>query len=119
MKQTVLLAACLAVSTLPGCVNLVSSSKHESITGAYVEPQDTRKIMIGRTTPDEAAQILGQPTTRVPNDDGAEVWTWKWTKHRSNSGELLLIAHNSKEVTVNEAFHILFRDGVASKKWRD
>lgn len=119
MNRSVFLAACLAVSALPGCVNLVSSSKHESITGAYVEPQDSRKVMVGRTTPDEAEQMLGQPTTRVANDDGTETWTWKWTRHRSNSGELLLIAHDSKELTVNEAFHILFRGGVASKKWRD
>lgn len=120
MKRAVIAGAVFFFLLTPaGCVNLISSSRHQSITGAYVEPRDTARVFIGRTTPEQTAELLGQPTKRATNDDGSELWTWSWRQERSSSGGVFLLGHGSNEETLQKSFHVLFEDGAAARKWQD
>ncbi len=120
MKRTVIVGAVFfSLFTSPGCVNLVTSNRHQSITGAYVEPRDAARVVIGRTTPEQTAELLGQPTRTAANDDGSETWTWSWRQERSSSGGVFLLGHGSSAETLQKSFHVLFKDGVAARKWQD
>ena len=120
MPRTTILAAALAASTLAastGC--LVTSNNSSSYSGNRVEPGDERLVTLHKTTPDQAAEILGEPTTRSMNDKGEEVLTWTWTKRSQSSGSVFLIFGGSSGTTDEHSRHLAFRDGVAVRKWRN
>ncbi len=117
MKPLIIAAAAAWLIALPGC--LVTSSKEQSYTGAYVSPSDARHVVTGRSTMDQVEQRLGTPSSTLANDDGTETWTWDWTKRRKKSGSVFLIASGSKDETTESSLHVQFKDGVAIRKWRD
>ncbi len=117
MKRLFLATAAASLIVLPGC--LVTSSKEQSYTGAYVSPSDARHVVTGRSTTAEVEERLGTPSSIIANDDGTETWTWDWTKRRKKSGSVFLIAAGSKDETTESSLHVQFKDGVAIRKWRD
>jgi outer membrane protein assembly factor BamE (lipoprotein component of BamABCDE complex) len=117
MNRLILAAAAASLVAVPGC--LVHSSKHQSITGAYVASNDARHVVVGRSTANEVEARLGTPSSVVTEDDGTEIWNWKWTKQQRKSGSVFLLASGHKEETTNESLYVQFRDGVALRKWRD
>lgn len=119
MKPRLVAPMLTASVCLVGCSPLINSHKSELITGAYVDQQSYNRVRAGTTTPTEVEQLLGAPSAKAANEDGGEVWTWKWTKQRSESGEVFLLASGGTHTTVNESLHVEFRDGVATRKWRD
>lgn len=111
-------AALLAAGTLlalPGC--LVTSSNSAAYSGNRVEPNADRAVTLHETTPAETVAMLGEPTTRVTEND-EEVLTWRWTARRESSGSVFLIFGGSSETTHDHALSIAFREGVAVRKWR-
>lgn len=114
------LAIALAAATLaalPGC--LVTSSSSSSFSGNRVDPGAESQVVLFQTTPDQAATILGEPTTRVTNDAGEEVLTWRWTRQAASSGSVFLIFGGSSNTTSEHALNIAFRDSVAVRRWRE
>lgn len=99
-----------------GC--LVTSNNRTSYSGAYVSPEEVRAITLGTATPEVVETALGPPTRRKTNDDGSELWTWTYTESKSGEGTVLLLFAGSSERTEEQSVHVLFRDGVAVKKWR-
>lgn len=109
--------ALLAPLTMQGC--LVSSSKQQSISGAYVQPGTVSKVQLNKSTMAEVEDLMGQPSVTKANDDGTETWTWNWSKTTDDSGAVFLIFAGNSEKTVHESVHMKFKDGVVVKKWRD
>ena len=116
-KASIVALATLAPLTMSGC--LVSSSRASKIDGAYVQPNAVSKVRVHDSTMTDVEQILGQPSTRVTNDDGSELWTWNWTETKGESGSVLLIFSGSSKKTVAESVNVKFQDGIAVRKWRD
>lgn len=117
MKRLIVAAGVASMLVLPGC--LVHSSKHQSYTGAYVDPTDARQVVVGRSTMDQVEQRLGTPSSTITNDDGSETWNWDWTTRKKKSGSVFLIASGQKDETTESSLHVQFKDGVATRKWRD
>jgi outer membrane protein assembly factor BamE (lipoprotein component of BamABCDE complex) len=117
MNRLLLAAAAATLVVVPGC--LVHSSKHQSITGAYVASEDARQVVVGRSTTAEVEAGLGTPTSILTEHDGTETWNWNWTKRRKKSGSVFLIASGRKDETTESTLHVQFEDGVAIRKWRD
>jgi outer membrane protein assembly factor BamE (lipoprotein component of BamABCDE complex) len=117
MNRLLLSAAAATLVVVPGC--LVHSSKHQSITGAYVASDDARHIVVGRSTTAQVEERLGTPSSTFTNDDGSETWNWTWTKRRKKSGSVFLIASGHKDETTESSLHVQFENGVAVRKWRD
>lgn len=116
-RPAVTLALALTtLAVLPGC--LITSSSSSSFSGNRVDPGAESQVVLFQTGPDQAATILGEPTTRVTNDAGEEVLTWRWTRQSSSSGSVFLIFGGSSNTTQEHALNIAFRDGVAVRRWR-
>ncbi len=110
-------ASAAMLLTMSGC--LITSSKGTTFSGAYVEPSSFSQVHLNQTTTTEAEDILGQPTTRTPNDDGTETWTWNWTSTKKDRGMVLFVFSSRNRETVEESTHIKFKDNIAIRKWRD
>ena len=122
MKTTITKAAAVLVAgsallAMPGC--LISSSNSTSYSGAHVTPSELASVTIGESTPDMVESTVGAPSTKKTLDDGSELWTWNYSKTTSGHGSVLLLFSGSSSTTNAHSAHVLFRDGVAAKKWRD
>lgn len=103
-------------ATMTGC--LVHRSKHVSYTGTPVEHSDLSRVRIHQTTTGDVQTLLGPPTATSANDDGTEVWTWRWRKTTEGQGRVFLLFAGEKSKSEDEAVHIRFKNGVAVDKWR-
>ncbi len=116
-RPAVTLALALTtLAVLPGC--LVTSRNSSSFSGNRVDPGEESQVVLFQTSPDQAAAILGEPTTRAHNDAGEEVLTWRWTRQAESSGSVFLIFGGSSSTTQEHALNIAFREGVAVRRWR-
>lgn len=107
----------LGAVALPGC--LVTQAKQFEVNGPQVERAELAKVITGRTSKGEVETLLGVPTTQTALPDGTEQWTWNWSESKSGAGAVLLVFGGAKDVTRHESAHVLFKDGVAVRKWRD
>lgn len=116
-RTTLLAAAAAALLTLPGC--LIVSDRDTDISGAYVDNAAASKVVLHKTSPDQAIEYLGEPTERVTNDRGEDVLTWRWTKRTEDEGALFLVFAGETTKTETQSLSIAFRDGVAVRKSRN
>ena len=117
--RTILAVTALALAALvaaPGCI--VTQKRHTSYSGAYFTHNEVSQIEIGESTPEDAELVLGPPSSVIEQEDGSEVWTWKYTKTTKGRGSLLFVFGGSNEKTVNELLKVRFVEGVAVRKWR-
>ncbi len=107
-RLLVLLFASLLSSGLPGCSSLkndVTTSTGQDIsadTFAKIGPGQSKEFVTG---------LLGQPSERVRQDNGNELWKWYYfQKHRT--GDVFFLTPVTEE-TKTEAVHTVeFKDGV-------
>lgn len=111
------IAMLLSLSTLPGCI--INSASGSNISGAYVKPSAVTQVKVNHSTTSDVEEIMGQPTTKVENDDATETWTWDWTKTEASHGTVLFIFSGASKDTISESVHVKFRDHIVIKKWRD
>jgi hypothetical protein len=116
-KASIVAFAAIAPLTMTGC--LVSSARASKIDGAYVQPNAISKVRVHQSTTTDVENILGQPSSRVAEDDGSELWTWNWTETKGESGAVLLIFSGSSKTTVAESVNVKFVNGIVERKWRD
>jgi len=102
---------------LGGC--LISSDNTTAFSGNYVDNASLSQVELRRTTAAEAEAILGPPSEKNTLEDGGEHWTWHYTKTKHGSGTLLFVLDANDTYQVQQTVNVLFRDGVAVKKWRD
>lgn len=116
-RAALILSAATTMTLLPGC--LVTSAKSDTYTGNRVQPGAERQVVLRESTPDDAVELLGEPSERETDADGREVLTWRWTRHAKSAGAVFLVFGGSSETTETRALHIAFRDGVAERRWFD
>lgn len=111
------LASLAALAALPGC--LINSNNATAYTGNYVDNASLAQIAVRETTPPQAEAVLGPPTSKDTLDDGSEHWKWSYTKTTAGHGSLFLVLNANDTHRVEQTVNILFKDGVAIRKWRD
>ena len=109
------LLAAGACAFLAGCA--ISSSKTD-YTGTYVAPQTLRQIEPGESQ-ESVLDLLGQPTRKTRLDEGAERWTWRWSKTKRSRDTVVGISTTSQNVEESVAAYVEFQDGVVTKAWRE
>lgn len=100
---------------LSGC--LVGSSNSTTVTGNEVSAGKFAAIKPG----DIAASVeatLGPPSSKGPEENGLEVWTWSYKETKRSSGHVFLIFSGSDEKVYDRSAFVQFKDGVVVKAWR-
>ena len=108
------LCAC-ALAAAAGCA--ISSSKTD-FSGVYVAPQTIRQVEPGQSQ-ESVLDLLGQPTRKTGLGDGAERWTWRWSKTKRSRDTVVLLSTTSQNVEESGAAYVEFQDGVVTKAWRE
>jgi hypothetical protein len=108
------LAGMLALSA--GC--LISSSSRTQTSGHYISPSTMNQVEKGARQ-DFVIATLGEPSKKIPMDDGSELWKWEWRQVRESEGALFLVFSGENSTEKNGAAYVLMRDGVVEKAWRE
>lgn len=103
-----------AVVALGGCV--ISRSRTD-FTGSYIAPETVRQIEAGESQA-SVLDLLGPPAAKFEMGDGAERWTWRWSKTRRSSDRVLLLSSSRQEVEETGAVWVEFADGRVTSAWR-
>lgn len=117
--RTVAVAAVACGLALPmgGC--LISSSSNRSVSGAVVDRQQLASVRLGESTPGDVERALGAPSLVGVDEDGREVWTYRWNEHVSSDGTVLLLFSGSSSRNTQRSVHVAFEDGVVSRVWQE
>jgi len=106
------LAAVIACAGLAGCV--VMTGKDATTNGRKIDDATFAQVVPGKTK-DFVEGLLGEPSERIPREDGTVQWRWRYSeRHDSNTGFIFLFAsHNS--TTVTQVRFVEFKDGVVTR----
>jgi hypothetical protein len=102
---------------LPGC--LIGGSSETKLSGTYIGPSTFGEIEPGVTTVEWVSAVMGEPTSKAPLEDGAEIWKWMYSRKHSSAGGVFLLFGGSSKSEEQGATFVQLRNGVVEKAWRD
>jgi outer membrane protein assembly factor BamE (lipoprotein component of BamABCDE complex) len=111
-----LVTASLLVLGLAGCI--ATNSSNTNIAGKAVSADVFDQIQPGKTK-DFVVGLLGEPSKKITEDNGSEVWRWNCieTKITERTFIILFVAVDRTNTTQTTA--VEFKDGVVTKAWRE
>jgi outer membrane protein assembly factor BamE (lipoprotein component of BamABCDE complex) len=117
LRRAALLALALVSATsLPGC--LIGGHSNTEIHGTYVGAETISQIPAGKTA-DYGLARLGEPDSKTPVGNGAELWKWGYSERKTSGGSVLLVFGASNNTERRSTAYVELRDGVVVHAWRD
>ena len=112
-------AAALTIASatlLAGCV--ISGSHKEHVSGRPISTTTLDRLTTGRTTHDQAVDLLGPPT-RTMNDSEKTVLVYEYARSERGKGRLIFVFSSTNESIEKRTAYLEFQDNILTNKWID
>lgn len=117
-KLAAIALSAAALLTSPGC--LAGGSSKTTIEGQHIGSDTIAMIEPGETDKAWIRATLGEPDEKVPiNDDGGEIWKWRYRKVERDRGHFLFLFGGTDKDIHESTVYVEFEGDVVKRAWRD
>jgi len=112
-----LCATCLLGLGLAGCI--ATNNTNTRTTGKIIPDDVFAQIQPGKTK-DFVISVLSQPSQKITEEGGSEVWKWNYTEAKMSEKSFIVLFESTNSTTSKQTTVVEFnRDGVVTKVSRE
>jgi outer membrane protein assembly factor BamE (lipoprotein component of BamABCDE complex) len=114
----VLLVSILLGLSLTGCI-IITNNTDTKNSGKAIPDDVFAQVQPGQTK-DAVINLLGQPSQKVTENAGSEVWKWTYTETKTAERAFIVLFSGESKTTTTQTTVVEFdQDGKVTKVWRE